>query len=356
MIRRASLRLSCLLLIALVPLQALAAPKAVLTAPHMDGPTRVEFSTEKVSKWTDLPLGTYRVPNSDVIISGHQKGGAAPMLLFGLVGVAVQGAVNAQNGKEAMASAEQALTFSMHDQATEMLQGLLAENDYAGRFTAAETGQRKFEVTGAVVLSFANQAEALPYVTLRVKLLDDKGKKVWTTRYITSEGARKPVVGEGSWTANGGALLHSHVNTMLELALRTMLKDIAEPYPRDEASLVTAKGFFPHVNKPLQVVGYKLAEENGRMLFLPKLGTSIVFAGVNVLDTRTMALAPTVKGDAPLKLLKVDDPALQLQARVSVEPVVATTAAIEAPAAIDAEVESSPDAGAAVEQEAEGGQ
>lgn len=316
MIQQHALRLSFLLTLIALPLQALAGPNAIETAPAQAGITQIEYSTKQTSKWTDLPMGTYAVPNSDVIISGHQKGGAAPMLLFGVVGMAVQGSINAQNGKEAMASAEQALTLSIDDEAKAVLSRLLAEPDNAAKFTMDAT-ENKFEVTGAVVLSFANQAEALPYVTLRVKLLDKKGKKLWTTRYIASEGGRRPVIGEGSWTENGGAPLRANVSKNIETAIRTMLRDIGNPYPRDEASLLTAKGFFPHVNKPLQVVGYKLAEENGQLLFLPNLSTMIVFSGVNVLTPDTMALAPAQPKDATLKMLKPDDPSLPALARAS---------------------------------------
>ena len=319
-IRQALPRLCLLLAFAIAPLHAFAAKNATELAPLGDGPTQVEFSTAQVSKWTDLPMGTYRVPNSDVIISGHQKGGAAPMLLFGVIGLAVQGSVNAGHGKEAMASAEQALTLVIDEEAKAKLQAALADPAYAGKFTSAATDP-KLEITGAVVLSFARNQDVLPYVTLRVKLMGKGGKtKLWTTRYIASKGARKPLVGEGSWTADGGAMLRSHVSGLLDIAIGTMLKDIATPYPRDEASLVTVRGYFPHVNKPLQVVGYKLAEENGRMLFLPKLGTTIVFAGVNVLDSASVWQQPTAKGDKPLKLLKVDDPTLVGLVNPSAEP------------------------------------
>lgn len=319
MIRHARLRFTFLLLLASTPLHVLAGPKATLIAPPAEGLTQVEFSTDQISKWTDLPMGTYRVPNSDVIISGHQKGGAAPFLLFGIIGMAVQGSVNAHNGKETMASAEQALTISIDEEAKAKLQAAIADPDYAATFTSDANTDRKYEVTGAVVLSFANQREVLPYVVLRVKLLDKKGSKLWTTRYIASSDARKPLVGDGSWTADNA--LRPHVSNLLELAIRTMLKDIVHPYPRDEASMVTLHGFFPHVNKPLQVVGYKLAEENGRMLFLPNLGTTIVFAGVNILDTNSVTQKPTVKGDKPLKLLKLDDPTLPAQDIAAAEPV-----------------------------------
>jgi hypothetical protein len=330
-IRKAFVRLSFLLAFASVPLQALAGtPKATLVAPSFDGPTQIEFSTDQVSKWTDLPLGTYRVPNSDLIISGHQKGGAAPMLLFGLVGVAVQSGINASQGKNAMASAEQALTFSIDEEAKAKLLAAMADPAYTGKFTADATAGRKFEVTGAVVMSFANEQDVLPYVTLRVKLMGNEGKsKLWTTRYIASTGARRPLVGEGSWTENDGAALRPQVSRLLDLAIGTMLKDIANPYPREEASLTNVHGYFVHVNKPLQVVGYKLAEEEGRMLFLPKLGTTIVFAGVNIIDTDSVWQQPAGKKDKPLKLLKPDDPTLA-GIVPKAAPVVAEAAATEA--------------------------
>lgn len=310
-IHQALMRLSCFFALVVMPIQAFAGPKATQVAPSFDGPTQIEFSTDQVSKWTDLPIGTYRVPESDVIISGHQKGGAMPAVLFGLVGLAVQAGINSHNGKETMASAEQALTFSIDEEAKTKLLAALTNPAYASKFTSEVTPDRKFEVTGAVVMSFANELEVLPYVTLRVKLMGNNGKsKLWTTRYIASTGARRPLVGDGSWTENGGAVLRTQVSALLDIAIETMLKDIATPYPRDEASLTNVHGFFVHVNKPLQVVGYKLSEENGRMLFLPNLGTTIVFAGVNVMDTASVWQQPATKKDAKLKVIKPNDPTL----------------------------------------------
>lgn len=348
MIHTSLLRASFLLLLAVLPLHAAAkTPKGTLAAPAAEGPTQVAFSTKAVSKWTDLPLGTYRVPNSDVIISGHQKSGAG--ILFGVVGVAIQNSVQKSNGKEALASAEQALTISIDEEANALLQAAMADPARAGKFTAEATPGRTYEVTGAVVMSFASGQDVLPYVVLRVKLLDGGGSKLWTTRYIASSGARKPLVGDDSWTSADGAVLRTQVSGLLKTAIDTMLTDIATPYPRDEASLVTARGYFPHVNKPLEVVGYKLAEADGRLLFLPKLGTTIVFAGVNVLDTSTMAVTPFAKGDKPLKLLKPTDPRLAVNAAASATP---TAAAASAPATDLVAAPSAGDAGDAGATEA----
>jgi hypothetical protein len=318
MILHARLRLILLLLLAGTPLHVLANPTATLAAPVERGPTQMEFSADQMSRMTDLPAGAYRVPNSDVVISGHRRAKTAPFALFGDVGMAIQGSVNAYNGKDAIASAEQALTFSIDEEAKAKLQAAMAEPDYAAIFSSQADTYRRYEITGSVALCFANQRDVMPYVVLRVKLIDKRDATLWSTRYIASAGARKPLAGDGSWTVDNA--LRPHVSKLLDLAIGTMLKDIAHPYPRDEASLVTVRGYFLHDNKPLQLVGYKLADENGRMLFLPMLGTSFVFAGVYILDTASVVQAPTVKGDEPLKVLDPNDPSLAALGVVATAP------------------------------------
>ena len=308
MIRPARLRLMLLLLLASTPLYVLANPTATHAAPRERGLTQIEFSADQMSRLTDLPTGSYRVPDSDVVISGSQRNGAAPYVLFGTVGMAIQGSVNAYSGKDAVASAEQALSFSIDEEAKAKLQAAMAESDYAAFFTSDANTDHRYEIAGSVAFCFINQRDAQAYVVLRVKLLGQRDETIWTTRYIASTGARRPLAGDGSWTADNA--LRPHVSKLLDLAIRTMLKDIAHPYPRDDTSLVTVRGYFPHDTKPLQLVGYKLADENGRMLFLPKLGSTFVFAGVNILDTASVAQNPTVEGDEPLKVLDRNDPSL----------------------------------------------
>src|SRR5207344_3640565 len=108
-----------------------------------------EFTAGELSRWTDLPAGAYRVPNSDVIISGQQRGRAAPFVLFGVVGMAIPGSVNAYNGKNAMAAAEQALTFSIDEEAKAKLQAAMAEPDYAAIFTSNANSDRRYEIIGS---------------------------------------------------------------------------------------------------------------------------------------------------------------------------------------------------------------
>ena len=184
----------------------------------------------------------------------------------------------------------------------------MAQPEYAALFSHQADSYRRYEINGSVALCFVNQRDVAAYVVLRVKLIDKRDATLWTTRYMASAGPRKPLAGDGSWTTDNA--LRSHVSELLDLAIGTMLKDIAHPYPRDEAALVAISGYFPHDNKPLQLVGYKLAEENGRLLFLSKLGSSVVFAGVNILDAASVAQRPAVKGEATLKVLDRNDPSL----------------------------------------------
>lgn len=81
------------------------------SAPIKSETINIKYTNAELSGMTDLPVGTYRVPNSQVIISGHQKVGSAG-LLFGVVGLAVQGAVNSNKGKNATKSAEDMLKIT----------------------------------------------------------------------------------------------------------------------------------------------------------------------------------------------------------------------------------------------------
>ncbi|MBK7283089.1 MAG: hypothetical protein IPI83_00600 [Sphingomonadales bacterium] len=71
-------------------------PAAATPAPS-SAPTAIVFSEKGANGMSDLPMGVHRIPDSDVVISGHQGGGGIGML-FGVVGVLVQSSINADAG------------------------------------------------------------------------------------------------------------------------------------------------------------------------------------------------------------------------------------------------------------------
>ena len=272
-------------------------------APPTEGrPIAMKNGGDELSGWSDLPIGVYRVPDSHVIISGHQKGHAAG-LLFGLVGVAVAHAANASAGADAVKSAEQSLRIKLDAPLEAAIRDIASSPGFAPTFTLAEQrGQTTLVVTPALVLSFVNDNALRPYVVLKASMLGSDSKPIWTTRYIASTGEPRALFGKDGWLEDGAAELHKAVRTNMRVAMRTLASDVSKPYARDEQKLVTVQGNFPYMKQRLQAVGYPLAEDDQYLTFVPKLGDVLVFAGVNVFDKTVVKFRPATKDDLPLKL------------------------------------------------------
>jgi hypothetical protein len=274
-------------------------------APHESQPITVKFTTADLSGWTDLPMGTYRVPDSQVIISGHQKGGATG-LLFGVVGVAVQGAVNSNAGKNTTKGAGDVLHISLTSQAQGVADAMIAGDPFAKIFSSdTNAAGPSLVISSAVIMTFVNDTDVLPYVVLKATLTEPKATAPsWTTRYIASAGLPRPLTGDQSWTSDGGNDLRNTLTVELQRAIRFMLLDVASPYPRDDKKLTMVQGHFPFMKQRLETVGYELAEDQQSISFVPKLGDVIVFSGVNIMEKSTTQYRPAEKSDSQFKPLK----------------------------------------------------
>ena len=271
--------------------------------PTQQRPVTLKNAGDELSGWTDLPLGVYRVPDSQVIISGHQKGQAGAVL-FGLVGVAIVNAANASAGADAVKTAEQSLHIKLDGPLDQAIREVAAAPAYASTFSLEDKpGQMKLLVTPAIVLSFVTEDTLRPYVVLKATLVGSEPKPVWTTRYIASTGKPRPLLGKEGGLEGGAVELHKALGRDLKLAMRTLAKDVSKPYARDDKALVLVQGNFPYVKPRLQAVGYQLAEDDRYFTFVPKLGDVLVFAGVNVFDKSVIKFRPATKEDQPLKAL-----------------------------------------------------
>lgn len=56
-----------------------------------DTPIAVDFTSEALSPWNDMPMGTYRVPSSQTLVSGFEKGSPLAIALGVVGGVQVVG-------------------------------------------------------------------------------------------------------------------------------------------------------------------------------------------------------------------------------------------------------------------------
>ena len=83
-----------------VALTAQEAAAQEAAGPTQAQPTTIVYSDSGMSRMADLPMGVHRITDSNVIISGHQKGGGVGVL-FGVVGMAIQSSANAEGGTAA---------------------------------------------------------------------------------------------------------------------------------------------------------------------------------------------------------------------------------------------------------------
>ena len=266
--------------------------------PAQTQPVTVVYTPEGPSGWNDLPIGVYRVPNTNVIISGHQEGGNIGML-FGLVGVLAQDAVNTGIGKGKVSGVQEALQIDLTPQAQAITSGLLASAPLAPAFAATpDPAGPTLEVTPYAVLTFANDTDVQPWVILKATL-HSAGSTTggWSTRYIATVGRPVVFVGDNSLTANGGALLKSTLSDELSRAIKAMLTDVATHPARDGASQVYVESGLPFIRARMGLVGPQLSNDGSTLVYVPKIADAVVFAGVHVLDVKVVGHRPATKDD-----------------------------------------------------------
>jgi hypothetical protein len=252
--------------------------------PPPSAPVAIVYSDAGPSTWSDLPLGTYTVPHSTVIISGHQEGGSVGML-FGVVGVLAQGAVNAGIGKDAVANAQQALQINLAGQADTMTKAALASGRYGQAFaTTADPAGPTLSVAPFTVITF-NGNDVRPYVILKATLTPGHGgSAAWTTRYVATTGPARPLTGDGSFTADDGALLHQALDVDLKRGIAAMLDDVAHPHARDETKMIYVESAMPYIHQRMGLIGYPLSDDGTSFTYVPKVADANVIAGVFTLD------------------------------------------------------------------------
>ena len=257
----------------------------------------IDFTQDKISSFSDMPMGTYRVPNSQVLVSGHQKGNAIAIAI-GLPG-AMDAATDTSGGKAAVQGSDEALHISLTAEAQNDLAKMLPKSAFADKFTLVPNlNAPVLRVSSDIVLQFLENGDVVPFVILKGKLIDTHGgASTWTMRYAASIGRPRPLDGDHGWMSEGGASLKMNVSSALERALLVMLTDVSSPFPHDDNRKSAADGYFPFMSKRLQVVGYSITEDTDWIAFSPKIiGTSLL-AGVNIMDKAVTKIRVATKDD-----------------------------------------------------------
>lgn len=291
------LRSTQLGLLVVVLIQMLGCVSArLISPPHQSELIAIEFSDKNFSTLLDMPAGVYQVPNSQVIISGHQEVRSIDSII-GPSGFNLKTSENADSAE----SAVHILQLNLTESATYMARELTADPVLSQSYTYLPVKDAPYlDVKTRVILTFENEELSKPYVVLHAALKSGGTNFIiWQGRYIASSGPAKPITGEGSWMSDDGEALHANISENLKTAIEVMMHDVASPYPRQAKQLVSVKGHYPYVGPQLQIVGYHLDEDANSLTFLPKLGNSMVFAGVNIVDKETVSFRPA-QADEPV--------------------------------------------------------
>jgi hypothetical protein len=268
--------------------------------PAQTQPISITFSNAGPNGWTDLPIGTYRVPNSNVIVSGQQHGDGA---MFGLLGVLAADAIGTTAGKHRVGDAQSALLIDLVPDATTLTHEAIASGRYGQAFTTAtDASGPVLEVDPYTVITFSNETDARPAVILKATLKTSaQDEKPWFTRYMAFTSIATPLNGDNSLTANNGTLLKASIATNLKRAVNAMLDDVATRRGRDQNNQIYLETPLPFVKQHFALTGAELSDQDGALVFLPKIADANVVAGVSIVDDSVPHRAATP--DDKIKLL-----------------------------------------------------
>jgi hypothetical protein len=260
---------------------------------------QVEYQDEPISGMQLIP-GTFRIPDSQVLVSGHQPQAGA--MLLGALGVLIDSAAGKRTGEALVGgSAGDMLRVQLNDRARAITDELIAAMPPGKVNTFAAQADARLQVSVNVVLSFShNETYARPYIWLKAGLVPPGvNHATWGTSYFASNGPARPMRGDGSWTADGGAEFRRTLDESLREAITLMLADVATPFPRDPATIQAIWMDYPHSPDAIDFKVYRLGEDDKYVYFMPKLSGAWLTAGVHAVDkymleyyTKTGRFAP----------------------------------------------------------------
>jgi hypothetical protein len=268
----------------------------------------VNFTNQGLSAFSDIPMGAYRIPQSQVIVAGHQEGGVN----FGLINGIVTVAPTVSGGSQeivAVKSSQQALQISLTTLAPVVLRTLLESSTFANAYTLEQDPSAPvLSIGGDIVLMFETESRIRPFVVLQATLTGPRGSHVtWAMRYAASVGAPRALTGDEGWTVDGGAALQAVVSLEMQRALAVMFTDISSPFVRDRNSKTTVQGYFPFIKGRFQVIGYLLGEDANSVVFVPDVPTTSLLHGIQVMDKSITVFRAASANEPRMKSLSEQD-------------------------------------------------
>lgn len=297
---------SLILIGLLVLLQAgCATYKNSLSMPAVDGVISFEVSDKKSSSWSnDVIVGTYSVPDSQVVISGHQTGGGGGGFLFGFLGVLLEHSIDKANGKKTVSAMSDQLSFYINKNVEEKIQSNIQNKGISGSYVMNDSSQKyMLSVKPMLVLTYTwDNNKVRPFTILNVALHErGKEEKVWGSRYISSIGESRALAGENSWLENDNLLLNNFIVENLDVSVDFMMKDFQSPYDRETKNRIVVEGHAPFLKSVFRIAGQKLVENDRFIAYVPQSADAAVISGVIIADKKYVISRAATSKDKPYK-------------------------------------------------------
>jgi hypothetical protein len=256
----------------------------------------VSVSETMPSAMNDMTIGVYQVPDSRVYISGHQRGQAAS-LMFGLLGAAIAHGANQERGKGLVGDSDKSLKYDLVTATNGALAAKLKQHGEQKAFMAADgkpaKGSHNLSVIPYVVLTYTSDILVRPFVVLKASMQNPAGTEIWWSRYVSVVLQERPLTGEKSWSQDDGKPLKEAVARALDDVADVVARDVVGKLPRSAAREVNLKARYVFVQQELDLPG-QLVESNGNsVIFIPKVGDVVVFAGVNIFPRELVKISDT---------------------------------------------------------------
>jgi hypothetical protein len=273
--------------------------------PSVDEGFSFEVLDKDVSSWSgDVIVGAYSIPESQVVISGHQKGGGGGGFLFGFLGVLIEHSLEQSSGKKTIASVSDQLGFYLNEQIEAELDVSLQKKDLAGIYKINDDSKNHvLSIKPMLVLTYTwDENKVRPFTILNVSL-HEKGReeKLWSSRYISSIGKARVLFGEGSWLENDKSALNGFISENLKLSIDFMLEDFLSPYDRKTKDSIVVEGNVPFLKSVYRLLGQRLLENDKFVAYVPVSNDASVISGVLIADKKYVATRVATPKDKPYK-------------------------------------------------------
>jgi len=291
---------SVVLALVLTQILGCASARLISPPPHSELIT-VQFSDKNLSTLFDMPPGVYQVPDTQVVISGHQEIRSIDSII-GPSGFDLRKPIDTGS----VETHSHILSFNLTQPAREIARELIADPVLSQSYTYLPAENAPYlDVKTGVILTLQNEELIKPFIVLHAALKFGGTNFIhWQGRYIASSGPARPITGDGSWTSDGGKALNANISENLHKAIDVMMHDVASPFPRRADPLLAVRGYYPYLSKQLQIVGYHLDEDSTYLTFLPKLSSAVIFAGVNIVDKEAITFRPATDNDEVYQIIE----------------------------------------------------